>query len=477
MRGARKTRMADRRARRAAGAATKAGPSVRRLVVFAAVVALTATAAQAADTAPAPKSIWEQDTLTGDWGGARTALKDKGIDLTLVYIGESLSVLSGGLERRNSYEGRFEFSSDADLEKLIGWKGATTHVTVYQLHNGGRVAADNVGSISDPSNIDAFGTTRLFTAWFQQNAFDDRFSLRVGQLAADDEFLTSPTAGGLINGTFGWADMFAANMLNGGPAFPLATPGVRIAVKPTDSLTLQTALFSGDPAGKDCTDIPQRCNRYGTTFSFSGGALWMGEVQYAINQGKDAVGLPGVYKLGAWYASANYDDQHFGIDGTGAQVSLGIDPTATPVTHSGNGGLYGVADQMVWRGKESSLNLFARGGFAPSDRNLVSYYVDAGAGLKGPLPGRPDDILTFGFAYAKISKDAAAVDEDTVPAVIVRDHEAVFELSYTAQIAPWWTVQPDIQYIVHPNGGQNSNDPTVRLDNAFVAGVRSTIKF
>jgi len=64
-----------------------------------------------------------------------------------------------------------------------------------------------------------------------------------------------------------------------------------------------------------------------------------------------------------------------------------------------------------------------------------------------------------------------------VPAVIVRDHEAVFELSYTAQIAPWWTVQPDIQYIVHPNGGQNSNDPTVRLDNAFVAGVRSTIKF
>ena len=45
---------------------------------------------------------------------------------------------------------------------------------------------------------------RLFTAWFQQNAVDDRFSLRFGQLAADDEFISSPTAGGLINGTFGW---------------------------------------------------------------------------------------------------------------------------------------------------------------------------------------------------------------------------------------------------------------------------------
>jgi porin len=450
---------------------------IAKMASAAAVAALSVTAGHAADKAPAPKSIWEQETLTGDWGGARTALKDNGIDLTLVYIGETLSVLSGGLERRNSYEGRLEFSSDANLEKLIGWKGATTHVTVFQIHNGGRNAADNVGSISDPSNIDAFATTRLFTAWLQQNAFDDRVSLRVGQLAADDEFLTSQTASGLINGTFGWADMMAANITNGGPAYPLATPGARLAIKPTEELTLQAAVFSGDPAGKDCTDIAQRCNTHGTTFSFSGGALWMGELQYAINQRKDALGMPGVYKLGAWYATANYNDLHYGIDGTGAQVSLGVDPTATPVEHKGNYGLYGVADQMVWRGKEASLNLFVRGGFAPSDRNLVSYYVDAGLGLKGPLPGRPDDTLTFGFAYAKISKDAAAADQNTVPAVIVRDYEAVFELNYALQIAPWWTLQPDLQYIVHPNGSQNPDDATVRLENAFVAGMRSTIKF
>jgi porin len=248
-------------------------------------------------------------------------------------------------------------------------------------------------------------------------------------------------------------------------------------VKPTDALTVQTAVFSGNPAGGSCTDTPQQCNRYGTTFSFSGGALWMGELQYAINQGKDAVGLPGVYKLGAWYATADFNDLHYGLDASGTQVSLGVDSNATPLTHKGNSGIYGVADQMVWRGKESSLNLFLRGGFAPSDRNLVSYYVDAGAGLKGPLPGRPDDTLTFGVAYAKISKDIAAVDQDTVPAVVVRDYEAVFELNYALQVAPWWTVQPDLQYIVHPNGGQNPNDPTQRLGNAFLAGIRSTIKF
>jgi porin len=439
--------------------------------------------AQAKDPPKPPPSIWEQDTLTGDWGGARTALKDKGIDVTLNYIGETLAVLSGGLRRQASYEGRLEFSVDTDLQKLIGWTGGSSHFTVYQIHNSGHFnAVDNVGSISDPSNIDAFPTTRLFTAWFQQNAFDDRLSVRIGQLAGDDEFIASPTAGGLINGTFGWAGVLAANMTNGGPAYPLAAPGVRVAVKPTEQLTVQTALFSGDPAGANCNDIPQKCNRYGTTFSFSGGALWMGELQYAINQDKKAAGMPGVYKLGAWYATADFADQHFGLNGAGGVVSLASPAAVAPLNHSGNWGLYAVADQMVARSDGRSLNLFVRGGFSPSDRNLISYYVDGGAGIKGLLPGRGDDTLTFGVAYARISRDAAALDQDILaingPPYPIRDAEVLFELSYQAQIAPWWTVQPDLQYIVHPGGNvPDPNNPNVTVRNAFVAGLRSTIKF
>ena len=70
--------------------------------------------------------------------------------------------------RRASYEGQLHFSVDTDLEKLIGWTGAKTHVTVFQIHNSGHNVVDNVGSIADPSNIDALRTTRLFTAWFEQ---------------------------------------------------------------------------------------------------------------------------------------------------------------------------------------------------------------------------------------------------------------------------------------------------------------------
>ena len=449
-------------------------------VLIAAGFALSVDGALAEEKTGKAASIWEQETLTGDWNGARTALKDKGIDVTLNYIGETLAVLSGGLDRRASYEGRLEFSVDTDLEKLIGWHGATTHVTVYQIHNGGRNAAENVGSIFDPSNIDAVPTTRLFTAWFEQS-FADRFSLRIGQLAGDDEFIVSPTATGLINGTFGWAGILAANMLSGGPAYPLATPGARLKVNATENLTLLAAVFSGDPAGGNCNDIPQECNKHGTTFSFSGGSLWMGEAQYAFNQGKGAKGLAGVYKLGFWYATADFADQHFGLDGAGAVVSLADPAVVGPLNHSGNWGIYGVADQMIWRGKDSSINLFVRSGVSPSDRNLLSFYIDGGAGFKGVIPGRADDVLTFGFAYGKISADASALDRDMAlldPPYPVRDYELLFEASYQAQIAPWWIVQPDIQYIVHPGGNVvDPNNPALTVGNAFVAGIRSTIKF
>jgi porin len=463
----------------------------RELLVAVGIAAVGISASHAEEPKTSPKSIWEQDTLTGDWGGARTALKEKsGIDISLTYINEMLDVLHGGINRRASYEGRLDVSVDTDLGKLIGWDGAMTHVTVYQIHGSQNNAAANIGSIADPSNIDAVRTTRLFTAWFQYGdpaynkddpSKSDRFSFRIGQLAGDDEFLTSPTAGGLINGTFGWAAINAANMLSGGPAYPLATPGARIQVRPVPELALRAAVFSGNPAGNNCDGNPQICNFHGTTFSFSGGALFIAEAEYGLNQAKKSVGLPGVYKIGAWRATANYADVHFGMTAGGGIVSLASPAAVDPLNHAGNWGVYGVADQMIWRNNDTSLNLFMRAGAVPSDRNLVSAYVDGGAGFKGLLPGRADDTLTFGVAYIKISPNAVALDRDTnalTPPYPIRSEEIVFEVSYAAQIAPWWTIQPDFQYIVRPGGNvPDPNNPSMTIKNAAIVGVRSTIKF
>jgi porin len=472
---------------RRSGLVTVAG-SASLAAMLAWVPALSARAADLQVKAP-PKSsqqddFWTRDKLTGDWGGLRTALLDRGIDIELTYIGEVFGA-AGGFRQGVGYEHRFELDFDTDLGKLVGWHGAATHVGIYQIGEGnGLIAARFTGSLADPSNIEALPSTRLFTAWFQQNGFDDKVSLRLGQIAADDEFFITPTGATLINSSFGWAAIMAADQFQGGPVYPLATPGVRLQVKPTDQLTLVTAVFSGAPAGENCTVLPQQCNRYGLTFSLSGGALWVGEAQYGINQGKDSTGLPGIYKLGGWYATKSFPDVHFGLTATGVPVTLASPLSVAPFDHQGNWGIYGLADQMVWRASmgPQSLNVFLRGSASPSDRNLIVAYVDGGLGLKAPVPGRDDDLVTFGVAYSAISHDVIGLDLDTelfagMP-LPVHDQEIALELEYSYQIAPWWTLQPDVQYIIHPGGhAPDPFNPTRPIADAFVGLLRTTIKF
>ena len=59
----------------------------------------------------------------------------------------------------------------------------------------------------------------------------------------------------------------------------------------------------------------------------------------------------------------------------------------------------------------------------------------------------------------------------------VRNYEAVLEATYSHQIARGWTVQPDIQYIMHPGGGASDpNSPSgQRIPDALVFGVRMTV--
>lgn len=93
-------------------------------------------------------------------------------------------------------------------------------------------------------------------------------------------------------------------------------------------------------------------------------------------------------------------------------------------------------------------------------------------------------MLAFGAAYSKISGDAADADRDAQmllpdPSLPARDHELVFEVSYTAQVTPWWTLQPDFQYIVHPGGNvRDADDPAgATAGNATLVGLRTSLTF
>jgi len=150
-------------------------------------------------------------------------------------------------------------------------------------------------------------------------------------------------------------------------------------------------------------------------------------------------------------------------------------------------GFYLVADQMVWRKPgttDQGLGLFARMVGDPSQGNQLKFYADGGITCKGILPSRADDVFGIAVAYAKVSNEARGFDGDTNRFTgsnrPIRDFETVLEVTYKAQLAPWWSVQPDLQLIFHPGANvARPNDPngTLAMPNAMVLGVRTAIAF
>ena len=429
-------------------------------------------AAPAADAAAQPSIATSLPPALATLGGLRPWLSDRGVTFQLNYIGEVLGDVSGGMRRGAIYDGRLELVIDVDLEKAAGWKGGALHANAYQIHGDG-LSRDYVGNLLPVSNIEALPTTRLYEAWFEQKFAGDKVALRIGQLGADTEFITSTYAGLFINGTFGWPGITAVDLPSGGPAYPLATPGARLALTPNANTTLLFGLFDGNPAGPGTND-PQQRNRYGLNFRLSDAPLAIAEGQLKYGAADGPV-LPGTVKLGIWQHFGKFDDLRTAADGTPLVTD------GTPAQHRGDTGVYGVVDQQVWHlpggDADKGLGVFARAGFAPSNRNVVDFYLDTGLNFNGVIASRPDDSFGIGFAYAHISD--AAHDFDVYNANVARDYEAVIEATYQAQIVPGWSVQPNVQYIFHPGGHTaNAYSPVgAPIKDALVVGVRTSIKY
>ena len=425
---------------------------------------------------PAPPG---QSYLTGDWGGLRSYLERSGVTFTISYTDDFLANVSGGIKTGAVGIGIFQPQVDLDLQKLLGWEGDRIHIHGLVTH-GPPFSSNYLGNILAVSNLEAGPVARLYAAWFEHNAPGDLWSVRAGLMLGDSQFLQSNTAANFINNGISWPTFLAGNLPASGPAYPLPAPGVRLRVKPRDDVMLQTAVFSGDPAGGNGSNQPVPLPT-GTVFSLSGGAFFIAEASYLPNQGKDAPGLPGAYRIGAWYhTSSRFGDQRFDIDG----LSLASpQSTGIPLNHTGDYGIYGVIDQTLYRvpgTDDQGLSAFLRAGGVPNDRNLISFYADGGLLYKGLVRGRPDDKVGVAFAYARIGDNARELDGD-IGALgsffyPVRSDETMIEVIYQAQLKPWWTLQPEFQYIFRPGGGVLNPDGTLRA-NAWVIGLRSSLNF
>lgn len=410
--------------------------------------------------------LLERDQILGEWVTANPLLTDHGVSLFSGYLAEVWGNTSGGIETGAVYTGLLDFGAQLDLEKVVGWQGASASTTWLWL-SGRDASEDLVGNFLTISNAAGFNTLRMLEMWFQQNLLEDAVSIRLGQLTADSEFLISDYGGLFLNGTFGWAPLAYMNIPSGGPASPMGAPGARVAVTPVEWFTFLSAVFQGNVFAQDV-------NRHGFRWRLDAqqGFSFFNEAQIRWNQREEETGLPGQFKAGAWFQTGEYAD------------------VLTNSTASGNSGYYFIIDQMLVResaeassqnksGKnfkelepvvksDQGLGWFSRMGFAPSDRNFVDYYFDAGFTYKGLVPGRDNDTAGVAFGYAQLSSGAQGgiASDGGTPA----GAEMALELTYQAEITPCFIVQPDVQYIINPGGATD-------LQNGFVIGCRASVVF
>ena len=410
---------------------------------------------------PGPNGITDPSIATslpyqGDPYGIRKQLADRGITYYLIYTNDVLSNLSGGQKRGTIDQGKLEDQFRIDLEKLVGLKDLTFYANGFEIYNTGRMRRDYVGGINTIAAIEATPTVRLSELWLEQKFFGGAASLRAGQLAADSEFFYSDLSAMFLQSD--WPTIGAQNLPSGGPAYPLATPGVRVKFDYGQNASFLFAVFNGDPAGP-CRGDPDTCNRYGVNFRMRDPAFMIGEAQFRANRDKNDTGLATTFKIGAW--------QHLG---------LFMEQANPNIFHRGDYGVYGVIDQQLWRpagaGPDKGISVFSRASVSPSDRNQINLEVDGGIVFAGLSAARPDDQFGASVIYAQFSHDVRASPVNQIAPGIpgpYPDYETNLEFTYVAQIVPGWTVQPVYTLIWHPSG-QPGHD-------AQVFGVRSIVQF
>ncbi len=375
---------------------------------------------------------WSQDRqwLLGDWNGKRQQLEQQGYKFTASIMSQSATNLDGGYNDSNTFENAAQLSLGAnlDLEKIAGWKDTTASLVVTKRDGNAltleRIKDPRSSQLGNAQEIYGRGKIwRLSQAWVKKGFVDNTIQAKVGRMGMSEDFNSSQCefqnlllCGGQLGKSIGsiWYNspvgVWAANVKY--QFAPEWTLGVGVYEVNPDNIKTES---NSDGFNLDMNNVK------GATIPVE--LAWKPKLA-AFN------GLPGEYKVGALYSTAEANDiktagkvhdgkQSFWINAQQQLTNKGEDPKR---------GLY-ISFNGVVNDKATT--------FVQSTQQLALWY-------KGPFDSRPNDSIGFGIANYVVNDRAKdkqiatnesrgyysydPIASDYIP---IQDDELNVELNYT----------------------------------------------
>lgn len=419
------------------------------VIPMASVTAAPTDSRQVVDILTNRPSFWDQQYTFGNWGGERSWLADRGVTFDLNNIGDFQADISGSQPHHGAYFGRFRASTDINFNELSGFDGELFASGVWQY--GQNLSGKYLRVNTLTSSIAGVESYRLDQFWYQQGLFKHLLTIKLGQIAAVNEFGATDFFDILFNDELGYAPNALFNTKQ--PFSPAGKPGVVVwsdLSVVTPGLYAKAGVFSA-------YDNPYRPDRYGVDYNDDFNHGWAGSFELGYKE--QNASYPGVYKLGI-----NVND-------------LGVysNPN-TNEKYRGNFTAYGLAEKTIYHpigsdgrlDKNKGLDVLLEFVGAPGDRNPLEFEVVAGARYTGLIPGRDQDKTGFGVIYSK--NGSAFSDANATANGHGLSGETTLELAHQFNPMSWFSFQVDGQYIIDPGGDDHRS-------GIMVLGLRTIFRF
>lgn len=409
------------------------------------------TTAEETEAESAPTRWYEQDRVTGDWGGHRSALEESGFSFDMTFTTYYQHVAHGGLKTRNAHTiiGINDFELTFDLDKMKVIEGGSIYLWGSNAWGESPSSRGWVGDLFWVNGAEVGDRPiDVHELTYEQLLFEEKLALRFGKVCMSCYFDTNEFA-------YWTTEDFQNYGLNNAPNIPFpgfafGTLGAVATFTPCDSFYIQAGV----------TDADAEFNETGFRTAFHGpdNVFSMYEIGWTPTFETSHGKLSGNYRFGAWHDSQTKEQIYNDLGGR----------RRTAPVKRGDWGYYLNFDQVVTRENaadeedEQGLGVFFRYSHASGDVNIVEHFWSIGFQYQGLIPSRDADVWGFGVAQGILTGDVRLYRESP-------HRETVLETYYAFEIHPWVTITPDFQWILRP-GGLDGPD-------AFVAGLRMRVIF